>query len=56
MRSYLDSRCVTIPLTPLGVGDEWVHQGTVSQLRAACGYDAEGIRNAVINALNSSES
>ncbi len=56
VRSYLDSRGVTIPLTPLGVGDEWVHQGTVSQLRAACGYDAEGIRNAVLNALNSSES
>jgi 1-deoxy-D-xylulose-5-phosphate synthase len=30
-------------VTRLGIGDEFVEQGTVAELKAQCGYDAEGI-------------
>lgn len=31
----------------LGIPDQWVYQGTVSELRHDCGYDHEGIEKAV---------
>lgn len=31
----------------LGIPDQWVYQGTVSELRHDCGYDREGIEKAV---------
>lgn len=30
-------------VTRLGIGDEFVEQGTVAELKAQCGYDADGI-------------
>ncbi len=33
----------TPSVTRLGLGDEFVEQGTVAELKAQCGYDAEGI-------------
>ena len=32
----------------LGIGDEFVSHGTVGQLKRHCGYDAEGILNAIV--------
>ena len=34
----------------LGAPDSWVKHGTVGELKHDCGYDAEGIKNAVITA------
>ena len=39
-------------LTRLGMPDEFVHQGTVAQLRAMCGFDADGIVRCVQRLLN----
>ena len=33
----------TIPVVRLGVGDKWVHQGTVEQLKKLCGYGVADI-------------
>lgn len=33
------------PIIRIGVNDEWIHQGTVNQLRKECGYDYDGIRD-----------
>ena len=45
---WMASRGVQMPVRKLGVpADKWVHHGTVAQLRAECGYDAEGIAAAV---------
>lgn len=45
---WLSQNHPTIPIKKLGVPqDEWVNHGTVSQLRADCGYDALGISRAV---------
>ena len=33
----------TPKVTRLGIGDEFVEQGTVAELKEQCGYDAEGI-------------
>lgn len=35
----------------LGAPDSWVNHGTVAQLRANCGYDANGIASAVTELL-----
>lgn len=46
----LEAEGLAIPLTKLGApADAWVHHGSVAQLRALCGYDRDGIRNAIIN-------
>lgn len=42
-----------LPVVKLGTpADQWVHHGSVSQLRRDCGYDAEGIKNAIRNLHN----
>lgn len=43
VRRHFASKDVDIPVTTLGVGEQWVHQGTVAQLRHICGYDIDGI-------------
>ena len=35
----------------LGINDEFVEHGTVSQLKRLCGYDAEGIRKALLEVM-----
>ena len=39
-------------VTNLGIPDNWVYQGTVSELHADCGYDVNGIVSAVENLEN----
>ncbi len=34
----------------LGIPDRFIHQGTVAELKALCGYDAEGIRRTLLEA------
>ena len=42
-----------LPVVKLGTpADQRVHHGSVSQLRRDCGYDAEGIKNAIRNLHN----
>lgn len=45
---WLMSEGLDIPVRKLGVpAEQWVHHGTVQQLRAECGYDVKGIVDAV---------
>jgi len=44
---WLESKGKTIRLVSLGVRDNWVFQGSVSELRHDCGYDAASIVSAV---------
>lgn len=37
----------SLKIKMLGIPDQWVYQGTVSELRHDCGYDREGIEKAV---------
>lgn len=39
------------PLLRLGVPDSWLGHGDIASLRSDCGFDAEGIRNAILNEL-----
>lgn len=39
-------------LTRLGIPDEFVHQGTVAQLKHQCGIDAESIADTICKILN----
>ncbi len=45
--TWLNSNGYDIPVRHLGVPDEWVHHGSVSELRAICGYDKKGISEAI---------
>ena len=38
---------MSLPIKVLGAPDAWVAHGTVAELKHECGYDAEGIANAV---------
>lgn len=42
-----------IPVTVLGAPDSWVTHGTTAELKHECGYDAEGIADAVLSAVSS---
>lgn len=45
---WMVSNGISMPVRKLGVpAERWVHHGSVQQLRAECGYDVEGIMNAV---------
>lgn len=45
---WLAGRGISIPVRKLGVpAEQWVHHGSVAQLRHSCGYDVEGIAHAV---------
>lgn len=35
----------------LGVPDEWIYQGSVSQLRKQCGFDVQGIKETIKNII-----
>lgn len=43
VRNYLSEKRIDLPVVTLGAPDKWIHHGKVSELRAACGYDMEGI-------------
>lgn len=40
------------PVLRLGAPDAWVSHGSVDQLRADCGYDADGIRKQILDELS----
>lgn len=45
---WLAGRGIAIPVRKLGVpAEQWVHHGSVAQLRHSCGYDVQGIAGAV---------
>lgn len=45
---WLAGRGISIPVRKLGVpAEQWVHHGSVAQLRHSCGYDVQGIAGAV---------
>lgn len=52
VNEWLASENINIPLVMAGVPDRWVTQGSVSELKAECGFDSEGIRNKVKDALS----
>jgi 1-deoxy-D-xylulose-5-phosphate synthase len=44
---YITENNLTNSISKLGVPDDWIHHGTVDQLRHICGYDLDGIKNAI---------
>ncbi len=46
---YIASLPLVINVTPLGVPDRFIEQGTIPELFAECGFDEEGIFNTIIN-------
>lgn len=51
---WLNARHIAMPITKLGApADSWVHHGSVAELRAVCGYDAQGIKKALRDMFNS---
>ncbi len=49
---WLEQHDSELRVTNLGIPDNWVYQGTVSELHADCGYDVNGIVRAVENLEN----
>ncbi len=47
-----DNHRTACRLVRLGIGDEFIDQGTVAQQQQQCGFDLPSIVNAIINALN----
>ena len=47
VRRYVDEHRLSMDVEMLGVGDNWVHHATVAQLKRMCGYDVQGIVEAV---------
>lgn len=45
---YLASKKINIPVIKLGVKDNWVHHGSVAELKKICGYDADAIASNII--------
>lgn len=50
VQSWINKNGYTTKVTTLGVDDKWVNHGTVPELKHLCGYDIEGIENAILNA------
>lgn len=50
--AWMKENGVTAPLTVLGIPDQFIHQGTVPQLRALCGIDSAAIAAAIRTALS----
>lgn len=48
--AFFNRRGYPVAVRSLGIGDEWISQGTPAQLYARCGYDAAGILDALIEA------
>lgn len=44
---WLETNNFNTRIVNLGIPDQWVYQGTVSELRHDCGFDSEGIANTV---------
>ena len=44
----LNDNHISVPVITLGVGDKFIEHGTVAELRHLCGYDVEGILQAIV--------
>ena len=44
---------INIPVTRLGIPDQFIEHGTVSELQHLCGIDAKAIKNAILNVSQS---
>lgn len=53
--SWMNEHGYTLPVIALGVQDDWVHHGTVEQLKRLAGYDKEAILRTIINTAKSIE-
>jgi len=49
---FMAENSIHIPLKRLGVPDSFVEQGTVNELKHELGYDADGIKKAVLEIMN----
>jgi 1-deoxy-D-xylulose-5-phosphate synthase len=45
---YITENNLSNSIIKLGIPDDWIHHGTVDQLRHICGFDMEGIKDAII--------
>ena len=52
MLDFLNLNGYDCRVTSLGIDDAFVKHGSLSQLYALCGYDAEGIYQAILNAVH----
>ena len=48
--AFFNARGYGVSVRSLGIGDRWVEHGTPAQLYALCGYDEEGILQALLAA------
>ena len=44
----LNDNSISTPVVTLGIDDKFIEHGTVAELRHSCGYDAEGIFQAIV--------
>jgi 1-deoxy-D-xylulose-5-phosphate synthase len=44
----LNDNGISTPVVTLGIDDSFIEHGTVAELRHICGYDVEGITNAIL--------
>ena len=44
---WLGQNGKTIRVVNLGIPDNWIYQGSVGELRADCGFDSNGIHDAI---------
>ena len=49
--AFLNSNGYDVKVQSLGISDRFVEQGTPAELYAECGYDAEGILQAIVEAV-----
>lgn len=53
---FMTSNGYGVTVTRLGVPDKFIHHGTIAQLKHLCGYDAEGILDAIRDACKHNDS
>ena len=52
VNNYINNLDKKPKIVNLGIPDEWVYHGTVSELQKNYGYDKDGIRDSILNLLN----
>ena len=46
---YITINNINISITPLGVPDRFIEQGTIPELITECGFDYDGIYKTILN-------
>ncbi len=49
--SYFNEQRYAVKVTRLGIPDDFIHHGSIDELKDICGYDKDGIKGAIINLL-----